>query len=105
MSHQVRFALEASAELTDAARWYEARHVGLGLAMLASVDLAVESILRWPQAGAPVVGVAEDLEVRRVQVSRFPYHLAYLVTDEVILVLAIAHDRRRPVYWSSRAEL
>lgn len=104
MSHQVRFAPEASVELTDAARWYEERRAGLGLAFLAAVDLAVESLLRWPRVGSPVAGLPEDLEVRRVAVSRFPYHVAYLVTDEVIHVLAIAHDRRRPVYWSGRAD-
>ena len=104
MSHRVRFAPEASAEFTDAARWYEERHVGLGLAFVAAVDRAVESLLRWPRAGPPVAGLAEELEVRQLPVSRFPYHVAYLVTDEVIHVLAIAHDRRRPVYWSGRAE-
>ena len=28
--------------------------------------------------------LSEDLEVRRVPVARFPYHLAYLVTDDNI---------------------
>ncbi len=36
MSPEVRFDSEASAELEDAARWYEQRHVGLGLAFLAA---------------------------------------------------------------------
>lgn len=30
-------------------------------------------------------------------------HVAYLVIDEVIVVLAIAHDHRRPNYWRGRA--
>ena len=34
----------------------------------------------------------EALEVRRVPVSSFPYHVAYLIVDEQIEVLAIAHD-------------
>jgi hypothetical protein len=29
--------------------------------------------------------------------------MAYLVTEEQINVLTIAHDRRRPVHWSGRA--
>ena len=41
-----RFHTEA-----HAARWYEQRHAGLGLAFVAAVDRAVESIVRWPQAG------------------------------------------------------
>ena len=105
MSQQIRFAAEASAEIEDASRWYEQRHAGLGLAFLAAVNVAVESVVRSPRAGAPIEGLPEDLDVRRVPVSRFPYHLAYLVTDDQVHVLAVAHDRRRPVYWSGRVEL
>ena len=103
MSHDVRFVAEASVELTDAAQWYEQRRAGLGLAFLAAVDLAVESLLRWPRAATPVAGLANEFEVRRVPIARFPYHLAYLVTKETLYVLAVAHDRRRPAYWSDRA--
>ena len=53
-------------------------------------------------AGGPIAGLPEGLGVRRVAVSRFPYYVAYLVTDYQIHVLAIAHDRRRPVYWRGR---
>ena len=105
MSQQVRFAPEASAELEDATRWYEQRHAGLGLAFLAAVDVAVGSVARTPRAGAPLGGLAEELDVRRVPVSRFPYHLVYLVTEGQIDVLAVAHDRRRPAYWSGRVDL
>ncbi len=104
MSQRVHLVNEASAELEDAARWYEQRHAGLGLAFVAAVDRAVESIVRWPQPGEPMDGLAPDLDVRRVPVSRFPYYLAYLVSDDEIHVLAIAHDRRRPAYWSRRVD-
>jgi len=105
VSRQVRFAAEASAELEDATRWYEQRHAGLGVAFLAAVDTTVESLVRWPRAGAPIDGLPEDLDVRRAAVPRFPYHVAYLVTKDQVHVLAIAHDRRRPVYWSGRADI
>ena len=37
MSRVLRFTADASAELEDAARWYEQRHAGLGMAFLAEV--------------------------------------------------------------------
>lgn len=91
--------------------FYEQRHAGSSLAFLAAVDVAVGSLVRSPRAGAPIEGLPDDLDVRRVPVSRFPYHLAYLVTDEQIHVLAIAHDRptrllersSRAVTWSTIA--
>jgi hypothetical protein len=36
LSNEIRFGSEATAELEDAARWYEQRHVGLGLEFLAA---------------------------------------------------------------------
>jgi len=39
---RILFEPEASAELEEAARWYEAQRSGLGLAFLAAVDRAVE---------------------------------------------------------------
>jgi hypothetical protein len=72
VSRQVRFAAEASAELEDAARWYEQRHAGLGVAFLAAVDATTEPVVRWPRTGAPIDGLPEDLDVRRATVPRFP---------------------------------
>lgn len=103
MSLPVRFGPEASSELSDAARWYEDRRAGLGFTFLGAVDATIESIAQWPRAGSRVDGLTPELDIRRAPVSRFPYHVAYLITDDVIDVLAIAHDHRRPAYWSGRA--
>jgi plasmid stabilization system protein ParE len=39
----------------------------------------------------------------RYRFRGFPYYVAYLVSGEVIVVLAVAHERRHPRYWSDRA--
>jgi toxin ParE1/3/4 len=103
VSRVVRFTVEASAELEEAAKWYEDRRGGLGLAFLAAVDHAVVAISRWPSAGGSVDGLPSELTVRRAPLVRFPYYLAYVVTGETIHVLAVAHERRRPRYWVKRA--
>jgi toxin ParE1/3/4 len=101
---QVRFGPEASAELRDVTRWYEDRRAGLGVAFLAAVDVGVEAIQRWPSSGAVVPGLPEDLVVRRAPVARYPYHLVYMVDGDAVHVLAVAHDRQRPAYWTDRAD-
>jgi plasmid stabilization system protein ParE len=98
----VRFVDEAVKELEDAAHWYEDRSEGLGLVLVAALDRTVESIMRWPHAAALVEGVSEELLVRRVAIRRFPYFVAYLMADETVVVLAVAHERRRPRYWIDR---
>jgi plasmid stabilization system protein ParE len=101
---EIRFLDEAIAELDHAAGWYQSQRDGLGLTFLAAVDRAVDSIERWPRTGPLVDQVPDHLEVRRAPIVRFPYHLAYMITDDVLFVLAIAHEHRRPGYWSERTD-
>ena len=104
MSLRVLFEPEASAELEEAALWYEAQRPGLGLAFLTAVDRAVEHLAAWPDSGVSVPGVSSSLSVRQLPVSRFPYRIAHLVTSQELRVLAVAHARRRPDYWQARTE-
>jgi plasmid stabilization system protein ParE len=93
---------EASAELEDAALWYEGQRSGLGLELVQAVDLALEQIAEWPQIGRRVAGLRDDVPARRVPVKRFPYHVVYLPWEGAIRILAFAHDSRKPGYWLSR---
>lgn len=102
MTPPFRTEPEASAELGEAAVWYEQRRDGLGIEFLEAIDNALEFIARFPQAGAVVPGVPLELPVRRVPVRRFPFHVIYLEMSDAIRVLAFAHDRRSPGYWHSR---
>jgi plasmid stabilization system protein ParE len=45
-------------------------------------------------------------EVRRVNLTpRFgEYYIAYMVWRERVVILAVAHAKRRPYYWSQRIE-
>lgn len=102
MSLPVRFAAEAAAELDAAATWYDEQRPGLGDTFLDSVESALRILSDWPESGAPVPRIGADTNVRRVPVERFPYHLPYIVVDDHIRVLAVAHDRRRPHYSTRR---
>lgn len=56
MTDRFRPEPEASAELEDAALWYEGQRPGLGLELVQAVDLALEQIAGWPQIGRRVTG-------------------------------------------------
>lgn len=87
MSQQVRFAPEASAELEDATRWYEQRHAGLGLAFSPPLMSPSGPSPERPELERRSADFQRTSTVRRVPVSRFPYHLVYLVTEGKIDVL------------------
>lgn len=102
MTRPVHFEPEAALELVDAGRWYQEQADGLGAKFVAAVDATIETISSWPNTGAPVEGITGGHQVRRAPVDGFPYSVAYAVSDETIQVLAVAHDRRRPTYWTAR---
>ncbi len=56
MSQRVHLVNEASAELEDAARWYEQRHAGLGLAFVAASIVPSSRSCDGPKPGCRLTG-------------------------------------------------
>jgi plasmid stabilization system protein ParE len=102
VSPRVQFEDEADAEYRLAGRWYESRRKHLGIEFFDAVDAAINRILDLPRSGSPVPRMPAELPVRRIAVTRFPYHVVYLEVSDRIRILAIAHDRRKPGYWKAR---
>lgn len=46
--------------------------------------------------------VSEGEAFRRARLNRFPFHVFFEVVGEKVVVLAVAHERRRPGYWRAR---
>lgn len=92
---------EARLELLEAAQYYEFERPGYGARFRQEYERKVEQALQLPQSGAPIE-LGDGSDVRRFGFSVFPYSLVVVVLDDVLTVLAIAHDKRRPGYWSKR---
>lgn len=96
----VRFHPDARAELLDAATSYEEQADGLGGQFIDEAQRVTDLLSETPGLGAPVAG--HDA-LRRWPLRRFPYHLIYRADEGALVVLAVAHQRRRPRYWSGRS--
>jgi toxin ParE1/3/4 len=92
-----QFHAEASHEFLDAALFYESRLTGLGAAFVDEVQRSVDFIRERPSIGSPL-----GSRVRKVVVRRFPFAILYRHETDRILILAVAHQRRRPGYWRGR---
>jgi toxin ParE1/3/4 len=99
---KARYQREAREELTAAAERYDARRPGLGLDFVAEVTRAVASIREHPEAWPCWQGLKIRVPVRKFVLKRFPFTLSYIVHEKTIVVLAVAHGRRRPGYWRAR---
>lgn len=96
----VRFHPEARAELLDAATYYEEQAAGLGGQFIDEVHRVLGLIGESPGMGAPAIG---HESFRRWGLRRFPYYVIYQAVEAAVVVLAVAHERRRPRYWSDRS--
>jgi plasmid stabilization system protein ParE len=91
------FHPDAEVELEEASLVYESRMTGLGKSFATEVQRTIALIRQFPDAGSPL-----GARRRRVLVDRFPYSVAYRRDTDSVVVIAVAHQRRRPGYWRSR---
>ena len=87
----------ATAEMIEAARFYEKRRQGLGFRFIQTVEDVYQLIAESPAAGSPL-----GRKDRKRTVPGFPYNVVYRVEEERVVVLAIMHQRRKPGYWKWR---
>jgi plasmid stabilization system protein ParE len=93
-----RFLLPAEEEMTEASLFYEAASSGLGASLLDEVDRVINVLREHPELGQLV-----GQEIRRALLHNFPFSLIYSVEVDAILIVAVAHQRRRPDYWRNRS--
>ena len=88
---------EAELELTDAARYYaENGSTDLALSLIEAFEIALHQLCDQPELGAPW------RNRRRLPLRRFPFSIIYYTSGNSLRVIALAHHRRRPQYWSGR---
>ncbi|HET6427621.1 MAG TPA: type II toxin-antitoxin system RelE/ParE family toxin [Phycisphaerae bacterium] len=89
---------EAEQEFTRARQRYAGISEALGEGFAKEVRKVVAKIAGNPEAWPRHA----QTPMRKCPVSRFPYLIYYRVLDDCIWIVAIAHARRRPGYWSGR---
>ncbi len=94
---RVEFITAALEEFLGAIEFYRDQAPGLGEDFIEDVERSIALFTEFPSLGSPAPSAT-----RRVHLSRFPYSLVYLVADDVIRVIAVEHQSRRPGFWRDR---
>ena len=84
-------------EFLDATSYYEGAHAGLGHRFKDEVDRCVQWLnehhdLYWVRPGG----------YRRINLRVFPYYIPFILRNDTIWILAVAHGSRKPKYWIRR---
>jgi plasmid stabilization system protein ParE len=87
---------EATADADHAADFYAAAEPeqDLDVEFLAEVKRVARLIGEQPFAWTEI-----EPGVRRAVLRRFPYSIIYTLDPDEVLILAVAHQRRRAGYW------
>ena len=92
-----RFLPGATKDYEDACVWYQARSERAADRFEEAVERALDDIVeapeRWPSC---------DRRHRYHLLRKYPYSIVYRLVDETVVVVAVAHARRRSGYWKGR---
>jgi hypothetical protein len=96
---KIRLLKIAQQELDEAVEWYNQQVVGLGLEFLDEFDDSVKLVAAFPEISGKILD-----DIRRFLINRFPYGIIYGIDGDFIVIIAIAHLRRKPNYWIDRLQ-
>lgn len=97
------FVPEALDELEAAATNYERERPVYGSLFVDEVRLRVDRAAQFPQSGRTIAGLDPAREYRAFGLKRFPFLISVGTVGGTRAVVAVAHTRREPGYWSRRA--
>ncbi len=98
----VRILADAAEEAIEAAAWYERQRPGLGTDFFEAFEAAVDLVEAQHIPFSPYPGRAGAAGAQRVILKRFPYDIVLVEHDAELVVIAVAHQSRRPGYWRER---
>ena len=96
---EIEFHPDAVSEIREVTLYYQAQQVGLGERFLSTLQETLTRISNFPES-YPVVAS----NIRQCKVTHFPYAIVYRIQVNYIQVIALAHSRRKPEYWSGRSK-
>lgn len=88
---------EAAKELMSSIQYYEEKSVGLGAEFLDEIEEAIAQAIAHPKSGSLLTKNG-----RRNLLVRFPYEIIYDASENVVMINAVKHMKRKPGYWESR---
>lgn len=88
---------KAVVEAEEATAWYFDRNERVALQFVQELDAALSRIAEAPHRWPPYL-----FGTRRIRLTRFPFLLPYREDALRIIVVAVAHAKRKPGYWNAR---
>jgi len=93
----IKFLPQAIEELDSSIQYYEDIYKSLGLDFQKEIKKTIKII-----SLNPTIWQLHKDGTRRISTSRFPFKIVYLIENDVLWIVAIAHHKRFPEFWFNR---
>ena len=93
----VRFLEPAQVEAEEAVAYFDSRREGLGDRFEHELEHTTGLIQE-----RPLIGYRLTRRVRKLRLRKFSYNVIYVIANDEIVIVAVAHHKRRPGYWRGR---
>jgi len=93
----IKYLKIAREEFHSAIKYYESQQTDLSKKFQSDIKDSISRIKEFPKA---YVSIKND--VRRCLLHKFNYSILYAIKHNHILIIAIAHQHRKPNYWIDR---
>ncbi len=94
---KIEFLEPAFIEFQEAIDFYNLQVKGLGDKFIIEIDRTISIIKKYPGSFTEYTK-----HTRKAVVNVFPYNIVYSIHKNFILILAVAHQHRKPNYWVER---
>ncbi len=94
---RVQLADGAKRDFADGLSWYRKRSDQAADHFVEETNHAIARLLKDPVRNRQI-----RPDIRTIRIKRYPYSLIYLIHPGAIIIVAVAHAKRRPGYWSRR---
>jgi plasmid stabilization system protein ParE len=85
----------AQLDIDEALSWYHQRDPNVAQRFIAELDVVFDRIRENPAQFPPVVE-----PVHRALLRKFPYSVYFTVGGDFAAVVAVLHQRRKPINWN-----
>ena len=93
----VKILEPAKREFIEAIKYYNLQTSGLGFEFETEILKSIDRICNYPESWSKI-----PAETRKCRCNRFPYNIIYFQENNVIVIVAIMHSKRKPEYWEKR---
>ena len=98
MAKAIEYLRGARIDFDQSFDWYAERSVGAAIGFASTVDDALENIIIDPSRFPSTHGGCASCAL-----ERYPFRIVFRNEPDRLVVVAIAHAKRRPGFWHGRA--